>query len=161
MKKINILILFCFLCFHGCYCVEAGCYYIETIKNKYADWESLTTAPENLKGWFPPLFKTELSFENKISNIIIYNDVSSIEIWGKFNYSNNFLSDLPMQVNLYNGNVVMDKRQKRIMRRIGFRESKVKLYFYENETLHSRNSVWHYFVDTDKSVVYFCNLKGL
>ncbi len=138
-KIILVILLLCLLF------VFIGCN-LDIIKTNYTDWDALVNASENQKGWFPPLFKSNLSFENKVYNIVIFNNIDTNVVWGKFNYSDDLLNYLPMQISAYRKSVVF-----RSMRKMGFDENKIDFYFTENQS----EKVWHYFVDTSSYLIYF------
>jgi hypothetical protein len=99
-------------------------------------------APENEKAWFPPLFKDNLSLKNNISNIIIFNDLDTNNVWGEFVYLNNTYNDLSSRINPY------IKNGER-----GFTENKIKLYFTEID----EKRIWYYYIDTNEKIIYFYN----
>ena len=143
-KQYIIIISFLFI---------TGCELIENIKKEYIDWDSLLNAPKNEKGWFPPLFNKNLPFQNIIFNIIIVYDLDTNNIWGRFEYSNDFLNSFSFQINPYENNYYMIDRDKRRIRKIGFDDNKIDLYFTENID----KETWYYFINTNEKCIYFCN----
>jgi len=119
------------------------------------DWESILNATESQKGWFPPFFKTDLSFENSIFNIEIINNPSSMRTFGKFNYSDNFINEIQLENHLYLNDFEISNYEKRLMKRIGFRNDNIKYYFTEDQIQYNRT--WYYFIDINNNIIYFCN----
>ena len=144
MKKIIYLLIFCsFL--NGC----------DVFKREYSNWEDLMDTSENQKGWFPPLFNDNILLKNNIINIILYYDIDTNRIWGKFNYLNDIINDLPIEINSYINNTFILNRVERNLKKIGFKSENIKLYFTENQIQHNR--IWYYFIDTEENIIYFCN----
>jgi hypothetical protein len=141
LKTIFLPLIFCLFCLIDC----------DILKHEYADWESLMDAPENEKGWFPSLFRYNLLLENNIFNIVVFNDLDTNKVWGKFVYLNNIYKDLPLQINPY----INNDRDKHHISKIGFDNSKIELYFTESQD----NGVWYYFIDTDERIIYFFNFE--
>ena len=151
MKK--MLIICCILIF-------IGCDFIETVRNDFPDWDSIINASESQKGWFPPIFITDLSFHNKIYNVVIINDPSRVDIWGKFSFLDNILDDLNIHAIPYIHNVAMNSRDRRIMRRMGFIEENIDLYFTEKHEIHNMIMVWHYLIDVNNEVIFFISYRS-
>ena len=148
MNRIHIILIFCLFCL-------SGCDFIETLKREYADWGSMMNAPEPQKSWFPPLFDGNLSFQDKIFNVIIMYRIDNTHVWGRFNYSNDFLNHLPMQLNSHISDIVKSARHERSMNRIGFHNNRIDYYFVEIDTRHNR--IWLYFIDANENIIYFHN----
>jgi hypothetical protein len=148
MNRIKYLII-CFICL-------SGCFFLENVKQEYADWESLMSASGGEKDWFPPLFNNNSPFQNDIFNIVVIGNLDIYTAWGKFTYSNVSFIDFPVQANPYMHNYVMNNIDKICMRKIGFDDTKIKLYFSEEQG----HWLWHYFIDTDENIVYFCNFPS-
>jgi hypothetical protein len=146
MNRIHVLLVLCLLYFSNC----------DTQRNEYADWGSLMDAPEIQKDWFPPLFKVKdnLIFQNNIFNIVIINDLDTNNVWGRFIHINNIHKyNEIISINPYTNSSLMNNRDKGRMNKIGFDENKIKLYFTEIQ----EDKIWHYFINTDAGVIYFCN----
>ena len=149
-----VIIALCLL--HLTQCTKVG-----NIRTEYADWEALMKANENEVGWFPPLFNnSDVLLEGNIFNIVIVNNPSRIDVWGKFTFSDNFLNYFPLQLNPFENNLnIMDNRHKKLMSRIGFEASKIDFYFVQisdDKFLRYSNRIWYYFVSTSENLIFFC-----
>ena len=152
MNKKQSLIIFClFFLF--------GCDFLDTIRREHTDWESLMSVPENEKGWFPPLFDGSLSLQEKVFDVVIINDPSTLNVWGRFSYSDDLFVNFPVEVNYFMNNYIMLDIHRRRLRRIGFNESKIDLYFTQNQTIDGvwRDRIWYYFININERRIYFFN----
>ena len=140
-----------------CTIMLCRCDNIETIRTEYANWDYIINASENEKGWFPPLFNENLSFNKNIYNIIIINDPSTMNVWGKLNYHDNIFENLHDQQNQYIDNIIVNNRDKRIMKRLGFDNENIEIYFNQNQIQY--RMTWHYFIDTNDKTLYFISLR--
>jgi hypothetical protein len=97
-----------------------------------------------------------LPLKDNISNIVIFNDLDTNDVWGEFVYLNNVYKNLPFQIEPYINNFVINDRDKRRMDKIGFNNDKINLFFTENQD----DRVWYYFIDTGKGIIYFDNSRS-
>ncbi|MCL2800349.1 MAG: hypothetical protein FWD28_01140 [Treponema sp.] len=136
-----------------------ACNFFEVIKEEYADWESYMEAPELNRKWHSSLFDGSVSFRDKIVNIVTYYDMDSTKVWGKYNYTNNFFNDLPVELNQYTINTIEHNKDKKRLKKIGFDHNNIKSYFYDVSERFSDKRVLYYFIDTKENTVYFYELR--
>jgi hypothetical protein len=133
-----------------------SCHYFETIKEEYADWESFMSVPEIQRKLNTPLFDGNTSFQDKIFDIVTYYNFDSTNVSGEFKYKNDFLYNLPIQINSFTkDSKVYDKYKNRINKK-GFDDKNIEYYFFEIQK-HNKKELF-YFIDTKENIVYFYTL---
>lgn len=142
-RALLILLIFS-LCLAGCS--------LDILKHEYPDWTALMTAPENEKGWYPPLFNS--SRENNLSDVVLFNDLDTNAVWGKFIYLNNVYNGLPVNDKRF----ILSSDFSEVSRlvKLGFNAKSIEFSFTEEGDY---DRLWYYFVDTDKKTIYFCSAR--
>lgn len=148
LNKILVLFIICLFSI-------SGCYFLEIIKKEYADWESLINIPKNERIFYTPLFDGNISFKGKMFNIVVYYDLDSTSIYGKFDFKNDFLNDLPIQLKTFTKDQAINVRYKKQLKKMGFDDNKIEYYFYE--ILEWNKRTLYYFIDINKNIVYFAS----
>ena len=88
-------------------------------------------------------------------NIVVYYDLDSTSIYGKFDFKNDFLNDLPIQLKTFTKDQAINVRYKKQLKKMGFDDNKIEYYFYE--ILEWNKRTLYYFIDINKNIVYFAS----